>query len=138
MKSAKKSGSDKNFSVLAMSEWSRRKYRRFVFRYQIKVTFCDTGREVRLDAVTKNVSAGGVLFESSVPIPKHSAVSFTIVAEGKAVIHPIEFSSEGKVVRVESCSTRAQYRIALECARPVQFHPFVPKDNCDTSALTTS
>lgn len=122
-----------------MSDLYRRKYRRFPFRYGIQVSFSGTSSHVQLDAVTKNVSAGGVLFESPVDIPKHSAVDFTIVAKGEAVTHPIEFTGQGRVVRVESSSTSSQYMIALKCDIPVQFHPFVPKDNPDRkSALMTT
>ncbi len=114
-----------------MDDRSRRKHRRFAFQYRIKVRFPGTGRDVQGDGVTKNISAGGVLFESSTPIPKRSPVSFTIVAQGEAVTQPIEVTGEGRVVRVELDSASAQYAIALKCVRPLQFHRFEPKDNSE-------
>lgn len=111
-----------------MGDWSRRKYRRFAFRYRTRATLPANGHDVQVEGITKNVSAGGILLESSIRIPKHSPVTFTIIAEGEAVIHPIEITGEGRVVRVESDPASAHYGIALKCTRPLRFHPFEPKE----------
>jgi hypothetical protein len=114
-----------------MNDWSRRKHRRFSFRYRVTVSFRENGRDLQLEGFTKDVSAGGLLLECATRLPKDSCVSLTIVAEGKAVVHPIEFTGEGRVMRVELDAASSLYAIALKCARPLQFHPFEPKDNSE-------
>jgi hypothetical protein len=110
-----------------MNDSSRRRYRRFPFPYRISVKLRGADHHLGLDGITKNVSATGVLLESSTQIPRLSPVSFTIVAHGGATNHPIEFTGEGMVVRVEPDPGSAGYTIALKCMRPIQFHPFEPK-----------
>jgi hypothetical protein len=112
-----------------MGDSLRRRHQRYAFRYRISVKLRGTGHDVQLDGITKNVSAGGVLLESSTRLPKRSLVSFTIVAHRETMIHPIEFTGEGKVVRVEPDPGIAGYAIALKCLQPIQFHPFARKDN---------
>jgi hypothetical protein len=117
-----------------MSHYSRRKHRRFAFRYRITLRSHDASSDVQVDGFTKNVSVGGVLLESPTHIAKHSPVSFTIIAQGGVVAHPIEFMGEGRVVRVDSDPATGHYAIALRCLRPVRFHPFEPKDKSEVHA----
>jgi hypothetical protein len=111
-----------------MGDSSRRRYQRFAFPYRIQVSFGGTGQTTRVDGVTRNVSARGLLVESPVLIPNSSPVRFTIIAQGDRVFHPMEFTGEGEVVRVETDRSRAAYAIAIKCIRPIQFHPFERKD----------
>jgi len=111
-----------------MVSYSRRKYRRFALRYRIRVKVRSAGQHSLFEGVTRNISAGGLLLESPTRIPKRSAVSFTIIAQGGYVIHPIAFAGKGKVVRIEPAPRQAGYAIALKCVRPIQFHPFELQD----------
>jgi hypothetical protein len=111
-----------------MGDSSRRRYQRFAFPYRIQVSFGGLGQTTQVDGVTRNVSTGGLLLESAVFIPSSSAVRFTIIAQGDRVFHPMEFTGEGEVVRVETDPSRAAYAIAIKCIRPIQFHPFERKD----------
>jgi PilZ domain-containing protein len=102
----------------------RRKHRRFDFPCRARLEFRSAGSDSHVDGITKNVSVGGLLMESPSRIPEHSAVTFTIAAEGGLLTYPIEFVGEGKVVRVEPAALGDGYAIALECVRPIKFHPF--------------
>jgi hypothetical protein len=121
-----------------MGDSSRRRYQRFAFRYRISVRLGGQGSGVQLEGITKNVSVGGILLESSTPVPRGSAVSFAIVAQTEMAIHPIEFIGEGKVVRVEADPKTAGYSIALKCIEPIQFHPFERRDKAIQPGITTN
>jgi hypothetical protein len=101
----------------------KRKNRRFTLRYRIRVKFQSAGKHSQLDGVTKNVSVGGLLLESSSPIPEDCPVTFAIMAQGQNAIRPIKFAGKGKVVRVKPEPAREGYAIALKCVRPIEFHP---------------
>lgn len=110
-----------------MEDLSRRRYKRFGFRYGIRIKLHGNAHDILVNGITKNISAGGVLLESPTEIKKRSPVSFTIVAHGGAAVRPIEFTGEGKVVRIEPEPRTTGYAIAVKCIEPIQFHPFERK-----------
>ncbi|MBZ5704864.1 MAG: PilZ domain-containing protein [Acidobacteriia bacterium] len=96
-----------------------RKYRRFALRYPVQVKF-PLGKSVsELQAVSQNVSIGGLLLETPSPIPQHCSVNFTMTVQGGQVAHPIELVGEGRVVRIEPRGPGAGFAIAVECNRPI-------------------
>lgn len=80
-----------------------------------------------LDAVSRNVSLGGVLLETQALIPQHSSVSFLMTVQGGRTVRPIELEGQGRVVRVEARGPENCFAIAVECRNPItQIEPFLP------------
>lgn len=96
----------------------KRKYRRFKLRYPAHVQF--SGELVsEVDAVSRNVSTGGLFLETPLPIPEFSSVSFVLILHGRQFGLPIELAGEGEVVRVELCGPKAGFGIAVKCTSPM-------------------
>jgi len=103
-----------------------RKYRRFNLRYPVHVKFSDGNVISELDAVSRNVSLGGMLLETGARIPEHADVSFVMRLQGGRIVRPIELEGEGQVVRVESSTVPAGYAIAVQCKNPItQIEPYL-------------
>src|SRR5919108_3711825 len=99
-----------------------RKHRRFPVNYpvHVKCHFEDSVSE--LQAVTKNVSVGGLLLETASPIPKHCPLSFVMTLHGGSITRPIQVLGEGEVVRVESHGPGAGFAIAVKCKHQIQLN----------------
>ncbi len=106
-----------------------RKYRRFALRFHVRVEFRSVGQACQVDAFTKNVSALGLLLESPSHIPKDGPVTFTIMAEGRQAICPMEFAGEGEVVRIVLDPSGPGFAIALKSVRPMEYHPVKAKND---------
>jgi len=103
-----------------------RKYRRFNLRYPVHVKFRSGNGISELDAVSRNVSLGGMLLETASRIPERSPVSFVMMLHGGRIVRPIELAGEGRVVRVESSGIPAGYAIAVQCKNPIiQIEPYL-------------
>jgi PilZ domain len=94
-----------------------RKYRRFNLRYPVRVTLQSGECVSQIEAMSRNVSIGGLLLETHSLIPEHSQVSFVMTIAGPPVPHPVELVGEGSVVRVER--TPETVRVAVECKTPI-------------------
>ena len=99
----------------------QRKYRRFSVSYPVHVKFHFEDSVSELQAVTKDVSVGGLLIETASPIPQHSPVDFIMTLHGGPVI-PIQVVGEGDVVRVEAHGPGAGFAIAIKCKREIQLN----------------
>ena len=97
----------------------QRRFRRFNLRYPVQVKFHAGSSVTELEAVSNNVSIGGLLLETARHIPPHSLVSFVMTVEGGPVVRPIQLAGEGEVVRVEPSRSAAGFAVAVECKRPV-------------------
>ena len=75
-----------------------------------------------LQAVTKDVSIGGLLLESASPIPQRCPVDFVMTLHGGSVTRPIQVMGEGEVVRVEPHGLDAGFAIAIKCKRELQLN----------------
>jgi hypothetical protein len=96
-----------------------RKYRRFSLQYPVRLKVHSADLMVEFEAMSRNISIGGLLLETSSLIPQHTPVSFIVTVEGTEVGRPIQFMGEGKVVRVDPKAAEEAYAIAVECARPI-------------------
>jgi hypothetical protein len=105
-----------------------RKYRRFSLQYPVHLKVHSADLMVEFEGVSRNISIGGLLLETSFPIPRHAPVSFIITVEGAEVGRPIQFMGEGTVVRVDPKAAEELFGIAVECARPITQidHYFAP------------
>ena len=99
----------------------QRKYRRFSLSYPVHVKFHLEKSVFELQAVTKDVSIGGLLLDAASPIPQHCPVDFIITIHGGLVTRPIQLIGQGEVVRVEPHGLRAGFAIAIKCKREIQF-----------------
>lgn len=96
-----------------------RKYRRFSLSYPVRVKLHLENSDSELEAVTKNVSIGGLLLEAASSIPQHSFVSFVMTVEGGHIARPIKLLGDGEVVRVEGSGAGSRFAIAVKCAQPI-------------------
>jgi hypothetical protein len=107
-----------------------RKYRRFDLMYPVhlKVQLGTIASE--LDAMSRNVSLGGLLVETTSPIPPESLVSFVVTLKGGGMVHPVELTGEGEVVRVQPAGIGGGFAIAVECKNPItQIERYLPASN---------
>jgi PilZ domain len=104
-----------------------RKHRRFSIRYPVQVKFPLGNAVSGLQAVSNNVSIGGVLLETDSSIPQHCDVSFIITVRQHHIVGPIQLVGEGEVVRVEPHLSGAGFSIAVKCKRPIsQLEDYLP------------
>jgi len=90
-----------------------RKYRRFDLSFPVRVNLKSGGLRSEVKAITRNLSLGGLLLETTSMIPQNSELSFVMTIEGNPVVRPIELVGKGNVVRVEKTSHLV--RLAVEC-----------------------
>ncbi len=102
-----------------------RRYRRFKLRYPVHVLFQTGEVASQVEAVSKNISTGGLLLESPVLVPKDSVIGFVISLSGRK-LRPTRLTGEGRVVRVEPGASM-EFAIAIECKKPIsQIEPYLP------------
>jgi hypothetical protein len=95
-----------------------RRYRRFTLQHPVWVKVQSTDSAIELEGVSKNVSICGLLIETSHMIPRHTPVSFVMTVHGEQA-RPLQFSGNGKVVRVDTRAKESAFAIAVECQRPI-------------------
>lgn len=106
-------------AVAQPSPRPERKYRRFSLQCPVRLKVHSAASMVELDAVSRNISIGGLLLETSSMIPPHALVSFIMTVRNAQVVRPIQFAGEGKVVRVDAKASEEVFAIAVECRRPL-------------------
>ncbi len=95
-----------------------RKHRRFDLIFPVHLSF-PSGVTVReLDAISRNVSIGGLLLAASDSLPLHTQVNLIMEVRGPRLRSTVRLQSEGEVVRVERLKS-AEFAIAIECKRPI-------------------
>lgn len=115
--------------VVRLPSPQERRYRRFKLRYPVHLLFRSGELASEADAVSQDVSIGGLLLTCPILIPEHSAVSFVISLRGR-MLHPVELVGEGKVVRVEPGASGAEFAIAVECSKPItQIEHYLPANS---------
>lgn len=106
-----------------------RRYRRFKLQFPVHLLFRSGELTSAADAVSRNVSIGGLLVDCPVLIPRHSAVNFVIDLGGHT-LRPVELAGEGEVVRVGRAVARNEFAVALECKNPItQMEPYLPDNS---------
>jgi hypothetical protein len=74
---------------------------------------------VEVNAVSRNISLGGLLLEVSCPMPDRSPIEFTIILGG-SIPRSILLSGAGVVVRVEPGNKADTFGIAVACSEPIR------------------
>ncbi len=109
--------------IVRSSPMQERKHRRFSLQYPVRLKIYSADSIVELEAISRNISIGGLLLETSLMIPQNAAVSFRMIVRTPQAARPIQFVGEGKVVRVDARVTEKpaekMFAIAVECARPI-------------------
>ena len=72
-----------------------------------------------VDAVSRNISQGGLLLESACLIPYRTPVELTITMRGRPISRPIKLTGTGEVVRVEPGERAYAFGIAVACSQPM-------------------
>jgi PilZ domain len=111
-----------NHPALPPDSPEQRKHRRFSVSYPVHVKFHLEDSVSELQAVTKDVSIGGLLLETRSPIPQRCPVDFIMTLHGGPVTRPIKVMGEGEVVRVEPHGPGAGFAIAIKCKRELQLN----------------
>jgi len=101
------------------SHFQERKYRRFSVRCPVQVLFDVAGSVSELEAISNNVSLGGILLEAATPIPPHCDVTFAMAVPEHHIVGGVQLAGEGEVVRVESHQSGTGFAIAVKCRRPL-------------------
>jgi hypothetical protein len=89
----------------------RRKHRRFSLRYPVHVKFGSAESASEMQALSKNISQGGVLLETDSPIPQQCDVSFIMTVKEHL---PIQIAGQGEVVRIEPHPSGAGFAVAIK------------------------
>jgi len=96
-----------------------RKFQRFNFIYPARVKFPSGYSIVEVDTVSRNISIGGLLLESTCLIPYRSPVEFTITLTGLPISRLIKLGGAGEVVRLDRGAAKDKFGIAVACAEPI-------------------
>ena len=102
-----------------MDTSQERTFRRFNFEHIIRVRFPAGNNAAQFDAVTRNISLGGLLLESAHLVPHRSPVEFTITVRGRSPSRPIQLKGTGKVVRAEPSGKPDRFVLAVACSQPI-------------------
>lgn len=97
---------DRLETLFRLSDWQGRKYRRFALEFPVRMKFQSGSSNAEIEAVSENVSVGGLLIRSALPIPQHTPVTFVLSVHGKRSVRPVHLVGEGEVVRVEGGTGR--------------------------------
>ena len=112
--------------VVRLPSPQERRYRRFKLRCPVHLLFRSGELTSEADAVSQDVSIGGLLLNCPILVPEHSAVSFVISLRGW-MLRSVELVGDGKVVRVEPCASNLEFAIAVECDNPItQIEHYLP------------
>jgi hypothetical protein len=95
-----------------------RRHRRYNLSYPVRLVLRSGDILSDIEAMSRNVSIGGLLLETTSMIPYGSEVAFVITVKGNPVVRPIDLVGEGNVVRVEATSESA-IRIAVQCKNAI-------------------
>jgi hypothetical protein len=102
-----------------MDTAQERKFRRFKLEYVVHVRFPSGNAMAEVDAVTRNISLGGLLLDAPCLIPHRSQVEFTITVRGGSISRPVKLTGTGEVVRVEPGEMADEFWIAVGCSQPI-------------------
>ncbi|MGA7908175.1 MAG: PilZ domain-containing protein [Candidatus Sulfotelmatobacter sp.] len=98
----------------------KRRFRRFRLECPVRVRFpSERDPSSAIDTVSRNLSIGGLLLESPLPIPESQAVEFTITLQGGLMVRPVLLVGTGEVVRVETGEAKDRFGIAVACSLPI-------------------
>jgi len=102
-----------------LSYQAARRHPRFSLRYPVSLKFQQGKSTGEVQAISRNVSIGGLLVEACAAIPESSSVTFTLTVDGRPSLRPIQLGGKGRVVRVQRPGEDGKFTIAVECSDPI-------------------
>jgi len=100
-----------------MGNQLEREHRRFHLGFPVCVKFRAANCATEVEAISQNVSIGGLLVKSLSLIPEQTRVAFIISVQEEWAGRPIYLEGEGEVVRVERSG--AAFAVAIKCKTPI-------------------
>jgi hypothetical protein len=94
-----------------------RRYRRYRLHAPVKVSFPLGDSVLEVATVSRDVSEGGLLVESNVPLPRDSQVFLSVNVQSRDEERTVFLQGQGTVVRVEE--QWSKYVIAVRCTHPL-------------------
>jgi hypothetical protein len=101
------------------SVWRGRTYRRFRLEFPVRLKYRNGPSTTEIDTVSKDLSLGGLLVRSALPVPEHTLVSFVLSVHGSQSLRPVYLIGDGEVVRVETTAVDVPFALAIRCNAPV-------------------
>ena len=105
--------------VTQIPDVPERRYQRFSLCSLVHLKVQLGANLTGFEAMSKNVSVGGLLLHVPSPVPKDSPVTFTMLMQQSPASRTIEIVGEGKVVRVEAEIASSGFEVAVEYSRPL-------------------
>jgi hypothetical protein len=96
-----------------------RKHPRFPLDYPVHLKLLGGGERRELEAMSNNISQGGVLLQAPSPVPPNCEVEFVMTIQRSKTLKPIRLKGAGRVVRLEQHLSGKGFGIAIECKRPI-------------------
>jgi len=114
-------------TTLPRSDWRGRRYRRFELAFPVRMKVHCGSTDTEIETVSKNVSLGGLLVRSALPIAPRTPVTFVLSVHGEQAVRPVHLAGDGEVVRVETNEAEASFALAVKCNAPLtQLEEFLP------------
>jgi hypothetical protein len=99
----------------------KRKHPRFPLNYPVRLKFGGDGELQELEAMSTNISLGGVLLQAPSPVPPNCEVEFVMTIQRSTSQKPVRLKGAGRVVRVEQHFSGRGFGIAIEYKRPIRW-----------------
>jgi PilZ domain len=101
------------------SNWPKRKYHRFKLHQPVLITFESGESHAELEAVSENVSSGGVLLKCDWIIPLGTVLTLKMNVPGQRALRPLRMVARGETIRVEGNKNDGTFYIAVRFVSPV-------------------
>jgi PilZ domain len=104
---------------LAIPPQRQRRHRRFNLQFPVSLSFSSHDGVREINAVSANISIGGVLLKAADVVPPHTQVSLVMEVKGPWSHRPVRLVAKGEVVRVENLGADGGFAIAIQCRQPI-------------------
>ena len=104
---------------IAIPPQRQRRHRRFNLQFPVSVSYAARDGVHELNAVSANISIGGVLLKAADAVPPHTQVSLVMEVKGPWSHRPVRLAAKGEVVRVENLGADGGFAIAIQCQQPI-------------------
>src|SRR5258708_40139136 len=104
---------------LAIPPQRQRRHRRFNLQFPVSLSFSSHEGVRELDAVSANISIGGVLLEANDAVPPHTQVSLVMEVKGPWSHRPVRLVVKDERRRVVALAANEEFHIASVCQHPI-------------------
>lgn len=95
-----------------------RRHRRFSLCYPVAVKVDLGSASSEIQAVSNNLSLGGILVHADSVLPQHCHVNFIMTVQDHNIIGPTKIVGQGEVIRVQPHHSGTGFAIAVRCEHP--------------------